>query len=47
MLVTLPSEGVLGSWRPELAECGAVTRGEPGPRWGGGLKGHCRGPSFS
>ena len=47
MLVTLTSEGVLGSWRPELAECGAVTRGEPGSRWGGGLKGHCRGPSFS
>ena len=47
MLVTLPSEGVLGCWRPELAECGAETRGEPGSRWGGGLKGHCHGPSFS
>lgn len=39
MLVTPTPEGVMGPWRPELAECGAVTGGEPGSSWGGELQG--------
>ena len=37
----------MGPWRPELAKCGAVTRGEPeGSSWGGALQGTAVAPAF-